>query len=134
MAVLALTTTLVLGARWGDPLGVALLILAGVLAATGVTAFIVSFARTPEQAGYWQSIVGVVLGLLGGSFFPVYQAGGVAEQLSNLTPHAWFLRGLGDLTAGGTVSDVLRPAGVILGMAALTGGLAVLRLGRTLRP
>jgi linearmycin/streptolysin S transport system permease protein len=134
MVVLAVATSLILGAHWGDPLGVALLIVAGVLAATGVTALVVSFARTPEQAGYWQSIVGVVLGLLGGSFFPVYQAGGVAEQLSNLTPHAWFLRGLGDLTAGGTAADVLKPAGIILAMAAVTAGLAALRVGRTLRP
>ncbi len=134
MAALAVATSLVLGADWGSPLGAGLLIVSGVVAATCWMALVVTFARTPEQAGYWQSIVALVLGLVGGSFFPVYQAGGAAEALSNLTPHAWFLRGLGDLSAGEGIGAILPSVGWILLMAAITGGLALLRLGRLLRP
>src|SRR5690606_17446492 len=59
MAVLVLASSLLLGASWGDPLGVALLVLAAVIAAMGITALITTMARTEEQAGGWNSIVAV---------------------------------------------------------------------------
>jgi ABC-2 type transport system permease protein len=46
MTVLIVATTLFLGARWGHPVGVALLVLSGVLAATGVMAVVAALART----------------------------------------------------------------------------------------
>jgi ABC-2 type transport system permease protein len=55
MGVLALTTHFLLDAHWGDPLGVAILIGAGVVAATAVMALVVTFARTPDQAGAWRA-------------------------------------------------------------------------------
>jgi ABC-2 type transport system permease protein len=130
MAVLVVATTYAVGAEWGEPLGVAILVVCGVLAATGVMAVVATFARTPEQAGYWQAIVALVLGLVGGSFFPVYQASGAIEKLSLATPHAWFLRGLGELAGGGGVSSILPAAAAILAFAAVTGTIAFLRLPR----
>jgi ABC-2 type transport system permease protein len=72
--------------------------------------------------------------MLGGSFFSLAQVGGVVEALSMATPHAWFLRGLGDLAGGGGVSDALVPAGAILAFAAVCGGIALLRVRRLLAP
>lgn len=129
MAVLIGGTTLLMGASWGNPAGVALLVAAGVLAAMGVMALIATVARNAEQAGQWQSIIAVVLGLLGGTFFPVSQAGGFIASLSLATPHAWFLRGLADLGGGG-ISDVLPAVGAMLVFAAVLGGAALLRLRR----
>jgi len=134
MAVLATATSLLFGAEWGDPIGVGLLIVAGVVAAMAVMAFVATLARTAEQAGNLQAIVGFGLGMLGGSFFPIAQAGGVIEKLSLVTPHSWFLRGLGDLQAGGSVVDVLPAVAAILGFAALTGILAFLRRERLVGP
>lgn len=134
MTVLVTASTLLLGASWGDPLGVALLVVAGVLAATGVMAVVATLARTAEQAGNWQAIIAVVLGMLGGSFFPVAQAQGVIASLSYITPHRWFLQGLADLAGGGTVAAVAVPVLAMLIFAVVTGGLATLRLGRMLRP
>ena len=130
MAVLAVATTVLLGAEWGDPFGVALLILVGVLAATAVMALIATLARTAEQASSYQAIVALVLGMLGGSFFPVGQAGGVIEKLSLLTPHAWFLRGLGELQSGGGLVDIVPALGAILGFVAVTGVIAFMRQGK----
>ena len=127
MAVLAVATSLLLGAEWGDPVGVALLVVVGVLAAMAVMALIATFATTAEQAGTIGAIVAMVLGMVGGSFFPVAEAGGLIEQLSLLTPHAWFLRALGDLRGGGGVEDILPAIGAILVFAAGTGVIALLR-------
>ena len=56
-------------------------------------------------------MVALVLGMLGGSFFPVAQAGGLLATLSLLTPQAWFLRGLGDLAGGGGAGGRARAGG-----------------------
>jgi ABC-2 type transport system permease protein len=134
MVVLAATTDLVLGTSWGNPVAVGLLIVAGVLAATSVMALVATLARTPEQAAYWQSIVALVLGMLGGSFFPVAQAGGLIETLSLATPHAWFLRGLGELASGGGAGDIVVPLIAILAFAGACATIAVSRVGRLVRP
>ena len=134
MAVLAVATSLLLGAEWGAPLGVALLILAGVLAATAVTALIATIAKNGEQAGNWQTMAALVLGMLGGAFFPVNQAGGAIETLSLLTPHAWFLRGLGELQSGGGLANIVPALAAILAFAAVAGTIAVLRQGKIFQP
>jgi ABC-2 type transport system permease protein len=134
MTGLVVATSLLMGATWGDPLGVAVLILAGVLSAIAIMAVIATLARSAELAGNWQAIIAVILGLLGGTFFPIAEAGGVIAKLSLLTPHAWFLRGLADLAGGGGVGSVLPAAAAILAFAAVAGAIALLRLGRMVRP
>jgi ABC-2 type transport system permease protein len=134
MAVLVVATTLLMGISWGNPVGVALLVVTGVLAATGVTALVAAVARTPDQAGSWQAMVSVVLGLLGGAFFPVAQLGGFVAQASLTTPHAWFLRGLGELAGGGGPVAVLPAVGAMSAFAAVTLGLALLRLRKVVQP
>ena len=123
MAVLVVATTLLLGADWGNPLGVALLVVAAVVAAMGVLAIVASVAKTQEQAGMFVAIISLVLGLLGGTFFPVSQVGGLLSTLSLATPQAWFMRGLGDL-AGGEVSAVLPSVGVLLAFGVVSSAAA----------
>ncbi|MER6972862.1 ABC transporter permease [Nocardioides sp. NPDC000445] len=134
LTVLMVLSALMLGAEWGDPLGVALLVVAGVLAATGITSVVASLARTSEQAGTWQAVIAVSLGLLGGSFFPVQQAGDLVAGLSLVTPHAWFLGGLGDLAGGGGAIEALPSVAALLAMAAVTMGVALRRTGRVVAP
>jgi ABC-2 type transport system permease protein len=130
MAVLAVATSFLLSAHWGNALGVAILILAGVLAATAVMTLVATFAHNSEQAQSWQAMVALVFGMLGGTFFPVAQAGGLLAALSLATPQAWFLRGLDDLTGGAGAHAVLGPVAAILAFALVTGSLAVMRIGR----
>lgn len=132
MTLLVAASTLLLGADWGPLPGVAVMVGALALAATGVAALLATFARNPEQAGNWTSVVGVVFGLFGGSFVPLSQLGDLV-WLSYLTPHRWFLQGLSDL-ASGDLAVVVTPAAVLLGFAAGTFGLAATRLGKVIRP
>jgi linearmycin/streptolysin S transport system permease protein len=134
MTVLALATHFLLDAHWGNPLAVAILIVSGVLAATAVMALVATLARTPDQAEAWQAMVALVLGMLGGTFFPVSQAGGLLATLSLATPQAWFMRGIENLVGGAGASVVLGPALAILAFAAVTGALAFLRAGRLVAP
>lgn len=132
MAVLVLGTSLpfLLGADWGAPLGVAVLIVAGVAAAVGVMGLVAAVAKTPEGAGNLGAIIAVVLGMLGGTFFPIGSSGGFLEKLTYITPHAWFLRGLADLSDGNPWTEALPAAGAIMVIAVVTGGIAWLLLRR----
>jgi linearmycin/streptolysin S transport system permease protein len=134
MVVLLVATSLLLGADWGNPLGVLLLIVAGVLAATAVMALVASVARTPDQAQSWQSMVALVLGMLGGSFFPIAQAGGVLAALSLASPHGWFLRGLQELSGGAGPGAAIGPAAALLAFATACGALAAWRVDKLVRP
>ena len=129
MTVLVVATTVLFGASWGNPLGVAVLVIAAVLAALAIMALVVTLAENAEQAGNWQSLVAVILGLLGGTFFPVSLAPGVLGTLTLFTPQAWFLRGLGDLRAG-SLAVVWTPVLAMLAFSVVAGGIALTRLKR----
>lgn len=130
MAVLVVASTLLLGAEWGSPLAVALLVLAAVIAAMGITALITTLARTEEQAGGWNSIVAVTLAILGGAFFDLSQGPEILGQVSRITPHAWFLEGIDILSAPGTsVLDVGLPIAALIGIGLVTGAVGMARAG-----
>jgi ABC-2 type transport system permease protein len=89
----------------------------------GILGIVAATARTQAQAENFQAIISLVLAFLGGTFFAVSQVGGWIEQLSLLTPHAWFLRGLAELQSG-EISAVFVPVGALLLFGVVTGGLA----------
>lgn len=126
MVVLAVSSTLLLNATWGDPFGVAVLIMAAVFAALGVMALVGSFAKTAEQASNLQSIVALALGLSGGVFFPL--GDGLLATLALFSPHGWFLRGLGDLAGAGPWTAVLPAVAALALFGIVAGTLGVLRL------
>ena len=129
MAVLVVGTTLLMGANWGNPLGVALLSLAGVLAATGLAILLATVARTAEQAGNFGAIVAMVLGMLGGVFFPIGQGPEVLAVISKVSPHAWLLQGFGDNTAGAW-GGVLVATGAIIAFGLIMTLVALPRVTR----
>ncbi len=125
MIVLAVGTTVLIGAEWGNPVGVLILMIAGVMSALGIMAVVAVISKTPEQAANWQAIVAVALGLLGGTFFPLSQGPRLLALFSKLTPHAWFLQGLGDLSAGDGLEVVITPTLAMLTFFVVTIALAV---------
>lgn len=125
MALLMAAMALLFDARWGDPAGVALVVLAGVLAATALMAAVAAFADGYESAGNRQAVVAIVLGALGGAFFPVARLDGPMGEISKVSPHYWFLQSLSDLSGGASVGDVLPGVAVLAAFAAVAGGVAV---------
>ena len=133
ITIMVVATTALIGANWGAPLGVAMLAVAGVLAAMGIVALVATLARTPEQASGYASIAAVVLGLLGGAFFPVDLGPKLLSRVSQLTPHRWLLDGFRDLSAGESIARVLPAVGAVLIFATVTGGLGLLRARKLVR-
>jgi ABC-2 type transport system permease protein len=104
-------------------------VLGGVLAAVGVTAMVATLASTPAQAGAYVSIVAVVGGLLGGTFFPISQAGWLGT-LRFLSPQGWLMEGFQELSAGGSLADIASPLAGVLAIAVATGAVAWVRAKR----
>jgi ABC-2 type transport system permease protein len=126
LSVLAVTTSLLMGAEWGNPLGVLVLFIAVTLAATSLLGIVGAVARTPEGAGNLVSVIAVALGMLGGTFFPIAGGNRVLEMLSLATPHSWFLRGVGELNAGGGLAAILPSVAVLAAFAAVGASVSVL--------
>jgi ABC-2 type transport system permease protein len=119
--VMWLATTLVFGADWGDPVAVVALTVSSVLSAIGITALVVTLARTDEQAEGYSSLV----------VFTLAQLPELLQRVSLLTPNGWALRGFVDLVAdGGGLSTVAVPVAVTLTVGLVTGALALYRARR----
>ncbi len=127
MGVIILGTGLLLGATWGDPVALVVLVLSAALAATGVSLLTVAFTRNEEQATSAITIVSLTLAVIGGSFFPTSQGPDFMSQLSLLAPHAWFLDGVNDIATGGDVGSSITSVAVLLVVGLVTGGLGLLR-------
>lgn len=121
MTVLVVATQLLIGATWGAPLGVALLVIAGVLAAVGIMGLVAAIAKTPEGAGNLGAIIAVILGMLGGVFFQLGSGDDFLSRLTLITPHAWFMNGLANLADGAPWTAALPAVGAIMVFAVVTG-------------
>lgn len=130
MTVMVAGTAVLLGARWGDPVALALLVLAAAMAATGIALLAVGFARSEDQAGSAVAIATITLAVLGGAFFPVAQGPGILTQLSLLSPHHWFLSGVADISTGGDASTAALAIGVLALIGLISGGVGLWRAGR----
>ncbi len=134
LLVLIVATTLLIGADWGPPAGVALIVVAAVVSAIGISTLVTSFMKTHDGAGAANAAVAMTLGILGGTFSPTAQAPEAMQTLSLVTPHAWFLRGLGEMQGGGTIADALPAVGVLLAVGLVTGAIGFARARRLVAP
>jgi ABC-2 type transport system permease protein len=132
MTVLIVATHFLMEARWGPPLGVAVLVVAGVLAATSIMGLIASVGKSAEGAANLGAIVAVTLGMLGGTFFPIGQGNDLLSRLTYITPHAWFMRGLSEISGGAEWTAALPSAGALLVIALVLGTFAWFTLQRRL--
>ncbi|HEX6140860.1 MAG TPA: ABC transporter permease [Candidatus Limnocylindria bacterium] len=133
MTVMVLATTLFVGASWGPPLLVAVLLLAAVFAAMGISAVVATLARNSEQAGNLNAIVALCLSAIGGVFIPLSYAPELMSRLAMVTPHAWFLRGIDALQrTGAGLVDILPSVGVLLGIGLVTASVGLLRARKAL--
>jgi ABC-2 type transport system permease protein len=126
-------TSLALGADWGDPVGVVLLIVAAALVVAGVAGLIAGVARTEQAADSLATAVAFVFALLGGAFIPPGNLPDALQQLTVLTPTGLALRGFAELSAGeGDVASIAPYLVALLAWAIATGVAAARLLPRRL--
>lgn len=130
VGILILASTMFFGVKWGDPLGVIILILAAVFAATGWGTVITAFARSAAQIGSVGSAVMLIFGILGGSFINLDQLPAFLQNISRITPNSWGLDGFTTLALGGTLQNLGEPITALLIMGAVLFGISVVLFSR----
>jgi ABC-2 type transport system permease protein len=130
VGILILASSIFFGVKWGDALGLAILILAAVFGATGWGMLVTALARSPAQIGSVGSALMLIFGILGGSFISIDQLPAYVRVLSKITPNAWGLDGFTTLALGGTLPNLIQPITALLIMGAVLFGIAVLLFNR----
>ena len=130
VGILILASTIFFQVKWGDALGIVVLILAAVFGATGWGMLITAFARTPAQVGSTGSAVMLIFGILGGSFINLEQMPSFLRTVSKITPNAWGLDGFTTLALGGTLKNLAEPITALLIMGTILFGIAVVLFNR----
>jgi len=130
VSILIVASSVFFQVKWGDPSGVAVLILAAVFGASGWGMLITAFARTPAQVGSTGSAVMLIFGILGGSFINLEQMPPFIQTISKITPNAWGLDGFTTLALGGTLKNLMEPISALLIMGAVLFGIAVVIFNR----
>jgi ABC-2 type transport system permease protein len=109
VGILILASALFFGVKWGDPLGMAALILAAVFGATGWGLLITAFARNPNQVSSIGTATMLIFGILGGSFIQLDVMPPAVQLFSKITPNAWALDGFTTLALGGGLAQLSEP-------------------------
>lgn len=130
MLILIGGTSLLFQVKWGDALGVVLLVLAAVFGATGWGLLITAFARTPGQVASIGSAIMLIFGILGGSFINLEQMPPLIQTLSRITPNSWALDGFTTLALGGTIAHLATPLTALLTMGLILFVVSVILFGQ----
>jgi len=130
VGILILASSVFFQVKWGDVLGVVVLILAAVFGAAGWGMLITAFARTPAQVGSTGSAVMLIFGIMGGSFISLEQFPPFMQTISRITPNAWGLDGFTTLALGGTLQNLAEPITALLIMGTVLFGIAVVLFNR----
>lgn len=131
-AVIIVVGTLVFGVSWGSPLGLGLVVLLFSLVSTAAALYVGATANSFEQALAITIPIGIGLGMLGGSMWPLAIVGPAMRVLGHITPHAWAIDALIKIGThrglGAIVGDLL----VLAGAAAVALALATRALAKSL--
>jgi len=130
VGILILASAILFQVKWGNPIGITVLILAAVFGATGWGMLITAFARTPAQVGSTGTIVMLIFSILGGSFISLENFPPFIQTISKITPIAWGLDGFTTLALGGTLSNLVEPITALLIMGAVLFGISVVLFNR----
>ncbi|MDI6869248.1 MAG: ABC transporter permease [Coprothermobacterota bacterium] len=127
-SILVLYGQFVLGVDYGSSiLGVAAVGICFVLASVGLSTLLASLARTHGQAEAFAILLANVLGMLGGSWWPLEIVPPALQTVAKFTPVYWGVYGLHKLiTYNQGLSSILVNLYVLLGFAAVSLLLSIL--------
>jgi ABC-2 type transport system permease protein len=120
---------LVMGVKWGSaPGALALMLVTGALAAGALGCMLGTLVKTEGQANGLSIMLGMVMALLGGCWYPIELFPQFVRTAVKILPTSWAMQGMLDIVLRGQgVSGVLLEAGVLLGFAAVFFAVGVWR-------
>jgi len=119
----------VFGVAWGrNPLALAVVALAFILAGVSIGIFISTVVRTTDQAVSLMIGASMMMAALGGAWWPLDITPPFMQQIGHLFPSAWAMDGFQSvILRGAGVAEVAQPALVLFGFAAIFFALGIWR-------
>ncbi len=107
--------------NWGHtPAALALILVATALAGAALGTLLGALTRTEGQAGGLSWLLGMLMALLGGCWYPAELFPQFVRTAAKVLPTTWAMEGMLNIVLRGQgLAGVLLPAAVLLGMAAL---------------
>jgi ABC-2 type transport system permease protein len=132
-AVIIAGSALLFGVRWGQPAGVAAVVILYTLAAAGAGIFLGTLVRNEQQAGGVAVLLGLGLGAVGGCMVPLEVFSPTMRRVAHITPQAWGNDAFAKLIGhNASITGILPQLGVLAAYAAVLLALAAWRLRRVL--
>ena len=114
--------------NWGNPLGVFLILTCSALAAAAIGTTMGTFIKSEGQAMGLSIMAGMLMGMLGGCWFPLELFPPVMQNVARILPTTWAMQGLLDLLLRGAgVAEILPEAGVLILFAGIFFSVGVWR-------
>ena len=120
---------IVLQLDWGQsPAALAVMLLTSALAAAALGTTLGTFVKTEAQAGGLSMMLGMVMALLGGCWYPIELFPPFVRTAAKVLPTTWAMQGMLDIVMRGEgLAGVLLPATVLVGFAAVFFAVGVWR-------
>lgn len=129
MALLIGFGMLVMKVNWGQsPAALVIMLVASALAASALGTMLGTIVKTESQAMGLSIMLGMVMALLGGCWYPLELFPEVVRNIVKVLPTTWSMQGLLDiLLRGGGVTAILPEAGVLFAFALVFFAIGVWR-------
>ena len=122
------------GIDFGNPLAVAAVVAVYSVIAGAAGMLLGGIAKTPGQAVAVAVPAGIVLGMLGGTMWPLSVVGPLMARIGHLTPQAWAMDAWNQIINDGAgLAGIATELAVLTGFAVGLSALAVWALGRHAR-
>lgn len=120
---------LVMKVNWGNDLGgLAIMLLSGALAAAALGTMLGTFVKTVSQAQGLSIMLGMVMALMGGCWYPLELFPKFIQDAVRILPTTWAMDGLLELILRGQgLVEILPEAGVLLAFALVFFTVGIMR-------
>ncbi len=128
MTLIVLFAFLAFKLNWGNPIGLYIVLTCSCLAAAAIGTAMGTFIKSEGQAVGLSIMAGMLMGMLGGCWFPIELFPPFMQTFAKIFPTTWAMQGLLDLLLRGAgIVDILPEAGVLIGFAVLFFGIGVMK-------
>lgn len=129
MALLIGFGILVMKLNWGQsPAGLAVMMISSALAAAALGTTLGTFVKSEGQASGLSIMLGMVMALLGGCWYPIELFPPAVQTAVKVLPTSWAMQGMLNLVQRGQgLEGILPQAGVLMGFAVLFFLVGILR-------
>ena len=118
LAILILFSALVLKVHWGNLLALALVLVAFTICASALGTMVGTFVKTEGQANGISILIGMVMAMMGGCWYPIELFPQVVRTAAKVLPTTWAMQGTLDVALRGqAVSGITLEVLVLLGFA-----------------